>query len=299
VLPLALLPYLISLGLWLSSTLAGFILVLRRIAPHPVTIWLGLAFPGTFLNLIHGQNGFLSAMLLGAGLLLLEPAPIAAGILFGLLSYKPHFVILVPLALAAGRRWRALLSLGITSACLLLASVLLLGADVFTAFRDNLPATLQVLETGRLGGNVFPLLSKMSTLFAALILAGSPLWLAQILQVALMLATAAIVAWVWFREASPAVRAAVLVLGVLLFPPYEFLYDLAILALPIAWLGWEGVSEGWLPGEQTVLFVCFLTPMLTPMLAKWLNLQITPLVLALLLAVALRRLRLRPHIMEI
>ena len=291
--PLALLPYLISLGLWLSTTLAGFLLVLRRMAPHPVTIWLALAFPGSFQNLIHGQNGFLSALLMGAGLLILDQAPIVAGLLFGLLSYKPHFVILMPLALVAGRRWRALLSLMVSSGCLLLASVLVWGADVWAAFRHDLPSALQILETGKLGANVLVSTANMPTLYSAVLLAGGALWLAQILQVALMLATAGLVVWVWSRRTSPAVRSAVLVLCILLFPPYAFIYDLTILALPLAWLGWEGYREGWLPGERAGLFLGFLTPILVPILAKTLNLQITPLVLSVLLALALRRMLLK------
>ncbi len=291
VLPLALLPYLASLGLWLSFTLAGFVLVMRRIAPSSITVGLALAFPGTFQNLIHGQNGFLSALLLGAGLLVLDQAPVTAGILFGLLSFKPHFVVLIPLALAAGRRWRALLSMALCCGGLVAASFLVLGADAWAAFRHNLPGMLQILETGKLAEGIFTLTSKMPTLLSAVLLAGGPTWLALALQAAVMVATAGIVIWVWSREAPAAERAAVLVLCILLFPPYEFLYDLVILALPLAWLGWQGFSEGWRPGELPVLILGFLTPILVPMLAL-LNFQITPLVLALLLAVALRRLAL-------
>ena len=66
---------------------------------------------------------------------------------------------------------------------------------------------------------------------------------------------------------------------------------LAILALPLAWLAWEGHVEGWRPGEQTLLVVAFLTPLLAPIFARTIHLQIVPLVLAALLAMALRRLR--------
>jgi hypothetical protein len=54
--PLAFLPYLASLCVWLAATLTAFLMVLRRIAPHPLTVWLALAFPGTFQNFFHGQN---------------------------------------------------------------------------------------------------------------------------------------------------------------------------------------------------------------------------------------------------
>jgi len=64
---------------------------------------LALAFPGTFQNFIQGQNGFLSAALLGGGLVILERFPLTGGMLLGALSYKPHLAALIPVALLAGR----------------------------------------------------------------------------------------------------------------------------------------------------------------------------------------------------
>ena len=83
ILPLALLPYLASLVAWLLVTLSNYLLVIRRIAPHPLTPWLALAFPGTFQNFIQGQNGFLSAALLGGGLVILDRFPLTGGMLLG------------------------------------------------------------------------------------------------------------------------------------------------------------------------------------------------------------------------
>ena len=78
--PLAALPYLASLGVWLAATLIAFLTVVRRIAPHPLTPWLALAFPGTFQNFFNGQNGFLSTALLGGGLIPVEPISLGGGI---------------------------------------------------------------------------------------------------------------------------------------------------------------------------------------------------------------------------
>ena len=136
--PLAFLPYLVSLCAWLAATLAAYLVVLRRIAPHPLTPWLALAFPGTFQNFFHGQNGFLSTALLGGGLCLLNQSPWVAGILLGLVSYKPHLFVLIPVALIAGRRWQALLAAMSTAIILALASFLLLGQGVWVAFWNNL-----------------------------------------------------------------------------------------------------------------------------------------------------------------
>jgi hypothetical protein len=65
-------------------------------------------------------------------------------------------------------------------------------------------------------------------------------------------------------------------------------YDLCILAMPLAWLGWEGYTKGWLPGEQPLLLLGWLIPLLIPALGKT-HLQIAPLVLVALMVIALRR----------
>ena len=69
---------------------------------HRAGILLACAYPGILSNLVVGQNGFVTAGLLGGSLLLLQRRPVLAGCLIGLLSFKPHLGILFPLALIAG-----------------------------------------------------------------------------------------------------------------------------------------------------------------------------------------------------
>jgi hypothetical protein len=289
ILPLALFPYLSALAVWLGVTLSGYLLVMRRLAPHPFTIWLALAFPATLQNCIHGQNGFLSAALLGGGLWLLDRNPGISGLLLGLLCYKPQLAALVPVALIAGRRWKALGAMAASISGLIVGSYLILGSAVWSNFFHNLLSSLKVLDSGALSGNVALLLQKMTTMFSAVLLAGGGAWAAKVTQGLVALAAVAAVAWAWSREGSAAIRAAVLVLGILLFTPYEFVYDLTILALPLAWLGWEGYTEGWRRGEKTCLFLGWLTPIVAPLLAKATHVQITPLVLTALMFLVLRR----------
>ena len=56
-----------------------------------------------FVNVGHGQNGFLTAALLGGALHWLDRRPWLAGVLIGCLAYKPQFGVLIPVALLAGR----------------------------------------------------------------------------------------------------------------------------------------------------------------------------------------------------
>lgn len=289
ILPLALFPYPTALAVWLGGTLSGYLLVMRRLAPHPVTIWLALAFPATLQNCIHGQNGFLSAALLGGGLWLLDRNPVISGLLLGLLCYKPHLAALVPVALIAGRRWKALGAMAASISGLIVGSYLILGSAVWSAFFHNLPSSLKVLDSGALGGNVGLLQQKMTTIFSAILLAGGGVWAAKIAQGALTLVSVAAIAWVWFRGSPAAIRSGVLVLGILLSTPYEFVYDLTLLALPLAWLGWEGFTRGWLPGEKACLLLGWLAPLVLPLLAVSIHVQITPLVLMALMFLVLRR----------
>ena len=149
--PLAFLPYTASLLSWTCFTFVAYRQVLVHIARHPATTWLILSFPATFLNVSYGQNGFLSAALLGGGLLLLEESPYLAGLLLGLFTYKPQFAILVPLALLAGRQWRALLAFVFTLGSVILLSSAIFGLDAWVAFWSNLSIADKILGSGYQG----------------------------------------------------------------------------------------------------------------------------------------------------
>lgn len=285
--PLSIMPYFSALLLWLVPPLMVYLLLLGRIAPHKLTPLLLLTFPGTLLNFISGQNGFLSAILLGGGLLVLDRRPLTGGMLLGLASYKPHLAILIPLALAAGRRWRALLGVFLAGAGLILLSLTLLGPEVWRLFFSNIAHTTAFLQEA--SETVLGRLQKMPTLFSAVRLMGGSNSLAWMLQGLLMLAVAAGVFWVWQRETPAPYRNAVLILSCLLFPPFIFYYDLAILALPLAWLTWEGLSREWQVGEQNLLVLGWAAPFLVFLQGAFrLRFPLIPLIIACLLIFALR-----------
>src|SRR5690606_9608280 len=106
---LGLLPYLPAFYLFQALTLPAYLLVARRTLRE--TGWAGwvlaLAAPAAYWNFGLGQNGFLTAALFGGALLLVDRRPVLAGVLFGLICYKPHFGLLIPVALAASGNWRA------------------------------------------------------------------------------------------------------------------------------------------------------------------------------------------------
>ncbi|MHB8068417.1 MAG: glycosyltransferase family 87 protein [Desulfobaccales bacterium] len=282
VLPLALLPYLASLGVWLAATITPYLAVLRRLAPHPLVIPLALAYPGTFQNLFHGQNGFLTTALIGWGLFLVDHSPLAGGLLLGLASFKPHLMILIPLALIAGRRWQAL---GALLASVLVfggISFLVLGGNVWLAFWQNALLPMQLVEQGQMP------VHKMITPLAAVLMAGGRLPLALAVQACVMAGVAWGVVWIWRRNTPLALRGSLLVTGILLFTPHAFPYDLALLALPLAWLGWQGQRQGFLPGEQGLLLLIWILPFLV-LAAAAVGVQIAPLILLTLFILLLKK----------
>jgi hypothetical protein len=236
VLPLSLLPYAVSFICWMALTGSGFIYVIRSLIPRNPLSWLVLVFPGTVVNFLYGQNGFLSAAILGGGLLLAERHPFAGGCLLGLLSYKPQLALLIPLALAAGRYWQALLGAVISGVTLILASLLLLGSDAWIAFFKNLPMAADYVNRATVWTN-------MPTVFAAARLQGASWELGSALQAIALIVAGLAVGWVWFRRAPLPIRGSVLAAGICLAAPHAFNYDLTILALPFAWLGWEAYTQ--------------------------------------------------------
>jgi hypothetical protein len=141
--------------------------------------WLlvALAFPAVLINIGHGQNGFLTAALLGGALVVLERRPIMAGFMLGLLVYKPQYGLLLPLVLAVSGRWKCFASAAVTVALLALATTLTFGAGVWHAFLASTEFTRSVvLEQGNTGWY------KIQSVFAWTRMWGAPIPLAYLLQ---------------------------------------------------------------------------------------------------------------------
>lgn len=270
---LAAMPYLVALPVWLLVTYLPFVALVRRAAPHPATLWLTLALPAGYVNVLHGQAGFLVAALMGGALLLLERRPALAGLLLGILTFKPQLGFLVPVALVAGGHWRAVAAAVATAVLVMLASYVAFGAETWSAFLAGAQSARLHLETGELPWE------KMHTVFAGARLIGIGVAGAYALQAAVTLAVAIVVWRAWRLPADAALRSALLVAGAVLAAPYGFEYDLVLLALPIAWLGWHGVCHGFRPGEKVALLMAWLMPFATPGIAAGLGVPLGPVVL--------------------
>lgn len=286
--PLALLPYLQSLAAWLALGLAGYLAALWRIFPKPLSLWVGLAFPAVFWTVTHGQTSFLTTSLFCWGLLLLPPRPVLAGILFGVLTFKPHLGLLLPVALVAGGHWRAFVIAALTAILSALASVVFFGAGVWADFLASTADTRSMLESGMNFGHYY----KMQSVFAAARLLGSPMLVAYSLQALVATAAAAAVAWIWRRPAGdPDMKNAALMAATPLSTAFIFDYDLMLLAPAITWLARKGLTDTTVPYERTILVAAFLSPFVSRVIGMHTHVLLAPIFIAALLMAIVRRIQ--------
>ena len=286
VLPLALLPYAWALAVWLAATLGAYLAVAARLVPDRLAIWLALAFPAAFVNLIHGQNGFLTAALLGGALHLMRARPAASGVLIGVLAVKPQLGLLLPFALAAGRQWRAFAAAALTVLALAGASLLVFGRATWQAFAASSGLGWDVaLVEGAAG------FTKLQSTFAAVRLVGGPVWLGAVAQAAVTVTAAAVVVWLWRGRAAFELKAAALPIAALLATPFVLDYDLVLLAPAIAFFAADGARRGFLPWEISALAGLWLLAPFARPLATAFDVPITALCLMGALALVVRRAR--------
>jgi alpha-1,2-mannosyltransferase len=285
---LAALPYLQALALWQAATLLLYLLaVLAILRQTDIASWrvavAALAFPATLVNLGHGQNGFLTAALLGVGFLQLHPRPLLAGVCFGLLAYKPQFALALPVALVCGGHWRTIAAASATTALTVAASAAVFGVETWIAFAHSLATTRSIaLEQGAAG------FAKIQSVFSAVRLLGGDVALAYAAQSTTTLLALGALALLWRSAADARAKAAAAIVASLLATPYCFDYDMAALAPALAFMTARGAERGFGPFVKTTLAAAFLVPLVARPLASVAGVPLGAATLAALFTVILR-----------
>ncbi len=270
--PLAALPYIPALIAWTASSWFCFYRALRLAMPGGGALLFSITTPALFVNALGGQNGAWTAALFGGGLCLLNRRPIAAGILLGLLIYKPQLGVLLPIALLAGRQWKALTSAAVTAVGLVLISGFIFGVEIWTDYFRNLTILRQaILEDG---SGVW---RRMVSVFVFARHLGADVETAYLVQAIMALLAAAVVAYAWSRDTPAGVRNSLLVLGTCLATPYLQDYDLVVGAFVAAWLVIDCNNST--AGKQAaqMSFLVLLLPFVASLLANITGLALGPL----------------------
>jgi hypothetical protein len=291
--PLALLPYPLALIVWQGVTFAlylGVIAAILRQQRHQggaiARVWLpaAAAFPAVFINLGHGQNGFLTAGLLGSALLALPRRPVLSGVLFGLLAYKPQFGLLIPFALLAGCQWRSMIAAGLTVIALAAATALAFGPEIWWVFAASTETARKLLlEQGDVG------FEKLQSVFAAIRLWGGGISLAYAVQGAVSLLTIGGVAWTWRSCDDRNLRAALLMVATLLGSPHVLDYDLTILGPAMAFTIASICTSGVRDYEISLMAAAWIAPLVARGVAGATGLPLGLITVVALYGLLLRR----------
>jgi arabinofuranan 3-O-arabinosyltransferase len=232
-------PYAVAFIGWAAASLVPYLAVMRGIVGRPFGLLLALAFPVVLTNTLVGQNGFLTASLIGGTLYLMPARPVLSGICLGLLSYKPQYGLLFPLVLIAASQWTVFFTAGAVAVAMALASWLAFGTESWQAFFHWMPMFSQAFLTeGRAPWG------KMQSIFAVVRYFGGTEPLGWLFQWIMSATVAVVLTLVWRSRISYPLKAAALASGTLLITPYLFLYDLMVLAIAMAFMVRIGLRRG-------------------------------------------------------
>ena len=291
--PLALLPYYAALAAWLGATFAACFAALRQWAPTmgargsllPI-----IAFPAFMMNVFHGQNAFLTTALLAGGLVALERRPVLAGALFGALVFKPHFGVLIPVLLLITGNWRAIFAAGASALAFILASLAILGAEVWRGYFAITPLAQKALDDTEVGNE------KMQSVFAMLRIFGASVNGAYIAQALAGLVVCGVLIYASRRTKCTRSLGALMATGALLTTPFMLRYDLMLLAIPLLWLANEAARTGFLRGEKAVAGAAYLLPLVPIAVAMVTYVLLAPLIIGALFIMQARRILATPNL---
>lgn len=290
-LPLGLVPLNVALA---AFSVAGTTAYLRSMwaivrGAGPLALVTVAAFPGFWLALCYGQNSLFTAAAAAAALALLPTRPLLAGLFIALLSVKPQLGLVIPLALICSRQWRCFAAAAVGSALLWGISAAVLGGDMLPAWLH----TVSWFKHTWIEHNP-EIWRGMPTIYAAARRAGASAQWAYRLQAVVAVPACVVTAWLWRGSARHELKAAALCCCTLLVQPYLLYYDLAWLAIPIAFLGMDMYRHCARPFEWVLLGVAWVMPLqsvaatMIDGMGQW-----TPAILVLLLCLIVGRYKLR------
>jgi hypothetical protein len=221
--------------------------------------WLGaltlVAMTSAFLaaNLLCGQTGTILAVFLLAAAYFWPDRPLVAGVFIGLMAVKPQLGLLIPFALVGAGQWRAIVSATVTVATLVIASLAVTGAGLWT---DYLRMTQIFGHFIGLGHGQFDGLAIGP--YVSLLAAGVPITAATAVQAIVTLAVIVgiVVVFLPRTDAEPGgprqirldLQLGILAAGSLLATPYALSYDtprLALAVIPLLVRAWGRDWDGW------------------------------------------------------
>lgn len=278
--PLASLTFLAQAAIWVALSLlmyfACIYLIWKRCAAlnlyRAFVAICALAYPPLFHFFVRGQ---LSAVVLvcftAAYMAFSARRDFLAGVVVGLLAFKPQFLVAIPLVLLLAQAWKAFAGVVISAAAQLALASLYFGRAVMQAYFARL------LHSASHPGSTELIFSpiQMHSLYSfwELLIPWRPgVWVIYVLT---SFAVIRIAAAIWKSSTPLALRFSALMLAAVLVNPHLYIYDLLALAPAFLLLtDWSltNVHHPAKPALDVLLYLAFLLPLFGP-LAHWTRLQ--------------------------
>lgn len=286
-LPFGLMPPFFGLGVFLLLSFAALVGALACWARDRTELALftlaALLSPAAALVVWLGQNTFLSCALLVGGFAAATKKPILAGILLGLLSYKPQLFLMVPVALVASRQWKVLGAMCVTGAVLFAASAAIFGLSLWHDWFRIMTAPSALTERwssiARINGQ---------NIYAYAAFLGAPLKLANALQVLATLCGGVFLYWFGRRSRDETLKLVAILATTTLTAPHFLGYDAVAIEIAAAIFLAASLREGASVPDTAIAVLAWLSPAINPPTVFPIAVA-TPLVIVLFLAAVVRR----------
>lgn len=214
--PFGMVDYPSAIVAWVIVTGGIYFLAARRLE------WF--AHPGVIPSGLNGQTGMLTTGIFIGGFGLLATRPFLAGAILGCMMVKPQLAILFPIALIAGKEWRAIAGGVISSLALLAIALAAFGTGAYQGF-----LLMATQFSVHLAAGSWPW-EKLASTYAFARYFGLASQLAMIVHVVIALGATALVARAW--SSGRPHKVAILASATVLIPPYLLSYDCLLLAVP-------------------------------------------------------------------
>jgi len=280
--PLSRLSFPIAAWIWSAVNLLAFfacVFVVWRVCPglHPHARFVALsaiAFPPLFNFFVRGQTSVLVLICFAAAFLALRAdRSWLAGMAFGLLVFKPQFLIAIPLLLLLAGAWKMLAGLSVSAAAQIAWTWAYFGGAVMRSYFDLLWHVPNWISSAELPFAAIQMHSWRS--FWSLLIPWPQV--AMLLYLLSSLVTIALAASVW-KSASPlALRFSAVTLAVVLVNPHLFVYDLLVLTPALLLLAeWTltNAQHRFSVTLRGLVYLAFILPLLGP-LSLWTHFQLS------------------------
>jgi hypothetical protein len=230
-----------SFLLFTGGTLLFFLVVARRFDWNVMGASMLAIFPSLLLNARLGQNGFLTAALIGLVLIAFRESRSKGGIPLGLMAMKPHLAAALGLLALLERRWTMVAVTAATIVVTCVAATLVLGIEAWPAWFAGVRQSSGFLHDGIYS------LYRMSSIYGSARSFGAPASLAFACHVIVALIAVGGLVLAFLRGMPRHRLLALAALANVFVSPYNHDYDYVSLALAISLILPEMIerAKGW------------------------------------------------------